>query len=157
MNPIFLILILVVFYVVVMIPQNRRRKQTQAMQRSIEPGARIVTTSGMYGTVVDVDDDGFVLEIDDDVQGKFVKGALGRVLPDTVATVDTVDEIDTTNEVDAEHADAAAEGTEARATTPAVPGPDGGAAVEQGAVEHAELPADWPVDAQTTRGHDTAR
>lgn len=44
---------------------NRRRVQeTRSMQRSVEAGDEILTTSGMYGTVVDVDDDEDVIVVE---------------------------------------------------------------------------------------------
>src|SRR4051812_39488684 len=50
------------------------------MQKSIEPGARILTTSGMYATVVEVTDDGVVLEIAPGVEAEFVNQAILRVV-----------------------------------------------------------------------------
>lgn len=56
----------IIFYVVVfgaiiyffMIrPQKKQQAKTQDMQKRIEPGDNIMTTSGFYGTVLDVVDD----------------------------------------------------------------------------------------------------
>ena len=38
-------------------PQKKQQAKTQDMQKRIEPGVNIMTTSGFYGTVLDVVDD----------------------------------------------------------------------------------------------------
>ena len=39
-----------------MVSQRRRAQQTQAMQASLAVGEEVVTTSGLYGTIVALDD-----------------------------------------------------------------------------------------------------
>jgi preprotein translocase subunit YajC len=67
--------------------RSARRKQAQA-RSSIEVGSRVITTSGMYGTVVSVDEDAYELEIDDDVIVRFVKAAVTRLAPEEPAKDD---------------------------------------------------------------------
>lgn len=81
----FLALIVLAFYFFLVRPQRNRQRQQQQLQNSLRPGARIMTTSGMYGTVVEIDDDGIVLEIAPDVEARFVKQAVMQVLPDDTA------------------------------------------------------------------------
>ena len=76
------ILIGVVFYFLLFRPQRRRQQQQQQMQRQIEPGQRVMTTAGMLADVVAVEDDAVVLEIAPGVEVRFVKAAIGQVLPD---------------------------------------------------------------------------
>ena len=57
-------------------------KDQQALQRSIEIGDEVVTTSGIFGFVTGVEDDRFWLEIDDDVQIRVARAAVqSRVTP----------------------------------------------------------------------------
>jgi preprotein translocase subunit YajC len=82
-----LILLLVIglgVYFVIRAQRNARKRQTQA-QSVIEVGSRVITTSGMYGTVVSVDDEAYELEIDDDVIVRFVKAAVTRLAPEPAA------------------------------------------------------------------------
>lgn len=52
-NPMFLLAMLVLFWVVIILPMSRRQKKEQAtMLSSISRGVRIVTSSGIVGTVV---------------------------------------------------------------------------------------------------------
>lgn len=77
-----LILIFAVFYFLMIRPQNKRRREQLQMQSSVEPGSRVLTTNGMYATVVEVDDDGLVLEIAPGVEARFVKQSVMQVLTD---------------------------------------------------------------------------
>ncbi|TDD38898.1 preprotein translocase subunit YajC [Actinomadura sp. KC06] len=81
-NLLLLLAVPLVFYFLLIRPQSRRRKQQMEMQNAMEPGARVLTTSGMRATVVEVDDDGIVLEIADGVEVRFVKAAVMQVLKD---------------------------------------------------------------------------
>jgi preprotein translocase subunit YajC len=107
-----ILLIFVVFYVVLILPQSRRRKQAQALQRNVEPGARVMLTSGLYGTIAEIDDDVLVVEIADGVLARFAKAAVLRVLPEDV------DETEETEETDSEDLDSHAEGDDGHDADP---------------------------------------
>src|SRR5579875_3344837 len=79
----FLILIVVVFigfYFLLIRPQRNRQKKVMEQQRTVQPGARVRTTAGMYATVVAVDGDDVVLEIAPDVEARFMKRAIMEVV-----------------------------------------------------------------------------
>jgi preprotein translocase subunit YajC len=99
-NLLLLLAIPVVFYLLLIRPQNKRRREQLQMQSSLRPGARVLTTSGMYAEVVSVDDDGVVLEIAPGVQARFVKQAIMNVVADDTDTDDT-----DTDDTDADDAD----------------------------------------------------
>ena len=54
----YLLVLLLPFLLLVfiMVTQRRRAKQIQQMQESLTVGEEIVTTSGLYGTIVALDD-----------------------------------------------------------------------------------------------------
>jgi preprotein translocase subunit YajC len=82
-NPTTLILILVVvvaFYMLMIRPQRRRQQQAQQRQSSVQPGARVRTTAGMYATVVDVDGDDVILEVAPGVEVRYMKRAVMDVV-----------------------------------------------------------------------------
>ena len=90
-NPSTLILIVIViaaFYLLMIRPQARRRQQAQQQQNSIQPGARVRTTAGMYATVVAMDGDDVILEVAPGVEARFMK----RAIMDVVSPGDTPDE-----------------------------------------------------------------
>ncbi|MCT9934316.1 preprotein translocase subunit YajC [Planotetraspora sp. A-T 1434] len=78
-----LILLVVVFYFLLIRPQRKRQQEALQMQSSLTPGARVMTTTGLFATVVGFEDDDVLLEIAPGVQTKWVKGAIGRVVTPT--------------------------------------------------------------------------
>lgn len=102
-----LIPIFAVFYFLMIRPQNKRRREQLQMQSSVEPGSRVLTTNGMYATVVEVDDDGLVLEIAPGVEARFVKQAVMQVLTDDEdLESDEADDAEDSDESDGEAVDA---------------------------------------------------
>ena len=60
--------------------QAKERKKREAMLSSIKAGDRIVTIGGMYGTVVEVKNEGFIIKIADNVKIEVTKSAVGSVV-----------------------------------------------------------------------------
>ena len=53
------VILVLLFFFVVLLPANRRQKREQeAMQKSLKRGSKVLTSSGIYGTVVSLKDDG---------------------------------------------------------------------------------------------------
>ncbi|WP_246082736.1 preprotein translocase subunit YajC [Nonomuraea diastatica] len=75
-----LILLVVVFYFLLIRPQRKRQQEAVRMQNSLTPGARVMTTTGLFGTVVAVDNEDVVLEVAPGVETRWVKAAIGRVV-----------------------------------------------------------------------------
>jgi preprotein translocase subunit YajC len=103
-NASYLILILIVvvgFYMLMIRPQQRRRQQAMQQQNSVQPGARVRTTAGMYATVVDVDGDDVVLEVAPGVEVRYMK----RAIMDVVSPGDEPEETEETLADSAEDAD----------------------------------------------------
>ncbi|MGO9217930.1 MAG: preprotein translocase subunit YajC [Streptosporangiaceae bacterium] len=107
----FLIVIVVLFgllYFVMIRPQRNRQRQAQQMQNTVRPGQRVRTTSGMYATVVDADDQDVVLEVAPGVQMRFLRRAVMETLPDddgmagTEAAGSSFDETDSPEDTPAE-------------------------------------------------------
>ncbi|MCC5579347.1 preprotein translocase subunit YajC [Microtetraspora sp. AC03309] len=75
-----LILLVVVFYFLLIRPQRKRQQEQLSMQNSLAPGARVMTTTGLFGTVVGLQDEDVILEIAPGVETRWVKAAIGRVV-----------------------------------------------------------------------------
>ncbi len=90
-----LILLLIPFamYFFLIRPQRKRMREQQELQRSIEVGDEVITTSGIYGTITGESGEGrFWLEIDDDVQIQIARAAVsGRVAPDDAGDDEAAD------------------------------------------------------------------
>lgn len=96
---IMIALMVVVFYFLLIRPQRKRQQEQSQMQNSLTPGSRIMTTTGLFATVVAIDADDVILEIAPGVETRWVKAAIGRVLtpvddPDgaDVKNIHTVDD-----------------------------------------------------------------
>ena len=73
-----------VFYFLLIRPQQRRARAQQALLRSVEVGDEIVTTAGVFGTIVAIDDetDVVTLEIAPGTQIRMVRAGVGRIVGD---------------------------------------------------------------------------
>jgi len=89
---IFIILIIGAMYFLVMRPGKKRQQRAQQQQSSVQPGARVRTTAGMYATVVAVDGDDVILEVAPDVEVRYMKRAVMEVIGDATTVDDETDE-----------------------------------------------------------------
>lgn len=67
---------IVIFYFLIIRPQKKRQRKHEDMLASIRNGDMIVTAGGFYGTVRDVKDDSFIVEIADGVKARILKGSI---------------------------------------------------------------------------------
>src|ERR1700687_5602618 len=58
-----LVIIMVIFYVLLILPAQRRQKKTQAMLAALKTGDKVVTSGGLYGTIVGMDGEAVQLRI----------------------------------------------------------------------------------------------
>jgi preprotein translocase subunit YajC len=74
--------------------QRRQYQELQQMQSSLGPGDRVMTTSGLHGTVVDTADDTLDIEIAPGVTTTWVRQAVReKVTPSTDSEFEAVDEV----------------------------------------------------------------
>jgi preprotein translocase subunit YajC len=76
----FLPLIFVLFYFIVLRPARRQEQERQEQLKQIKKNDKIITTSGIYATVVSVSDtdDELVVKVDDNTRLKMVKSVVLR-------------------------------------------------------------------------------
>ena len=69
---IMLILIFVIMYIFMIRPQQKQQKELREFRSSLKKGDKIVTAGGIYGTVVELKDDGkkIIILVDDGVKLK---------------------------------------------------------------------------------------
>jgi preprotein translocase subunit YajC len=70
---------LAIFYFLLIRPQQKRQKEMQKMIGALKKGDRVVTASGLYGTVVGMRDDVVVLKIAENVKVEMLKSAVTGV------------------------------------------------------------------------------
>lgn len=78
--PMFL-LIFVIFYVLMIRPQSKERKKRESMLSGLKKRDRCVTTAGIHGEVIEVDEKTVTLEVADGVRMVFDRGAIWQIVP----------------------------------------------------------------------------
>lgn len=73
-------LILVAFYFLILRPQRARARQAGHLQARLAPGVEIMTTAGIFATVMEIQDDVLTLEISPGATMRVTKAAVGRIL-----------------------------------------------------------------------------
>lgn len=71
-----IILIFPIFYFLVILPQQKTRKKHQAMMENLKKGDRVVSTSGIIGTIISVDKDTVVLQAAPEVKLRMLRNAI---------------------------------------------------------------------------------
>ena len=70
----------IIVYLLILRPQRQRQKQQESMIKALKKGDRVLTSGGIFGTVVGVDDSKAVLRIAEDIKVEFSKGSVVKVL-----------------------------------------------------------------------------
>ena len=69
-----------IFYFLLIRPQQTKQKQHQKMLESVKKGDRVLTSGGIYGSVVGVKENVVVLKIADNVKVEFAKSAISHII-----------------------------------------------------------------------------
>jgi len=69
-------MITLVFYFMIIRPQAKRQKQQQELLASLKKGDKVVTNSGIHGTISEVDETTFLVQIADNTRIRMEKSAV---------------------------------------------------------------------------------
>ena len=75
-SPVLFLIIISIFYVVVLLPSQRQRKKLQTMLNNLKVGDKVVTSGGIYGTIVGFKDDRIQLRIAENVKIELSRSAV---------------------------------------------------------------------------------
>lgn len=73
------LLIFVIFYFLLIRPQQQKQKQQQALLDAIKKGDKVVTTSGIWGTVTNLGKDTVTLQVADNTKIKMQRENISRL------------------------------------------------------------------------------
>jgi preprotein translocase subunit YajC len=73
---IMIVLLIVIFYFFMIRPQQKRQKEIRKFRESLGKGDKIVTAGGIHGTIRDVKEDSFIVEVADGVRLRIDKGSV---------------------------------------------------------------------------------
>jgi len=74
------ILIFIIFHFVVFKPQKKEQEKKLAMKKDLKKNDKIVTTGGIYGTVVNLKEKTVMIRIDDNVKMEIDKDSIANVI-----------------------------------------------------------------------------
>jgi preprotein translocase subunit YajC len=75
-----LILMFVIFYFLLIRPQQKKAKEHQNMITNLKKGDRVVTSGGIHGTIVSMDDTTLSIEIAEKIKIKVNRGNIGALV-----------------------------------------------------------------------------
>jgi preprotein translocase subunit YajC len=75
-----LVVMFLIFYLLVFRPQSKARKDHERMLKGLKKNDEVVTTGGMFGTVVNVRPESITLRINDNVRVEVEPSAITRLV-----------------------------------------------------------------------------
>ena len=75
-QPLFILIIIGIFYVIVFLPNQRRQKKLQNMISNLKSGDKVVTSGGIYGTIVGFKGDRIQLRVAENVKIELSRNAV---------------------------------------------------------------------------------
>ena len=76
------ILIFVIFYFLLILPQQKRQKKLKAMLEALKKGDKIVTSSGIWGTITNLGKETVTVQVADNTKIKVQRDHISRVRGD---------------------------------------------------------------------------
>jgi preprotein translocase subunit YajC len=82
-------------------PQRAQQRKHSEMLGALKPGDEVITSGGIYGEVVQLDEERVMLEIDDDVRIAVARRAIASVVPpEELQRLEAEEDEEETNETD---------------------------------------------------------
>ncbi len=79
-SPLLLMVVVMgIFYALLILPQQKQQKRVRQMRAALKNGDKVITTGGIYGTIVGVEDDAVQVRIADQVKVKVARAAIASV------------------------------------------------------------------------------
>ena len=74
------LLIILVFYFLILRPQQKRTKEKARLLESMKKGDKVITSSGIYGTIEGLEDKTVLVKISDNTKVKMDRSAISTIL-----------------------------------------------------------------------------
>ena len=75
-----ILLMVVIFYFLLWRPQKKQQKERASLLGSLKKGQKIVTIGGIYGEIVELDDEKVKVQVSEKVELTFARKAVANVL-----------------------------------------------------------------------------
>lgn len=76
------VLIFVIFYFLLILPQQKRQKQQKAMLDALKKGDKVITASGIWGTVTNLGKETVTLQVADNTKIRIQKEHIAKLRSD---------------------------------------------------------------------------
>lgn len=73
------VLIFIIFYFLLILPQQKRQKKLRAMLEALKKGDKVITSSGLWGTVTNLGRESVTLQISDNTKVKIQRDHIARL------------------------------------------------------------------------------
>ena len=77
---VFFAAIFAIFYFLLIRPQQKQKRDRESMLAAVKKGDRVVTSSGLHGTVTGLGEHTVTLRVADQVKLEFDRASLGRIV-----------------------------------------------------------------------------
>jgi preprotein translocase subunit YajC len=74
-----LAMVFAIFYFIVIVPSKRQQKKVQEFVDNLKVNDKVITTSGIYGQIMKLDDQSVQLQVADKVSIKVAKASIGGI------------------------------------------------------------------------------
>jgi preprotein translocase subunit YajC len=82
-----------VLWLLIVLPQRRRQRAHEELIGRLKPGDYVLTSGGLYGTVLEVGEDDLGLEVAPDVEVRVARRAVSLLIPpDQIEEIEIEDE-----------------------------------------------------------------
>jgi preprotein translocase subunit YajC len=75
--------IILIFYFMIIRPQQKRAKERQKLLESVKKGDKVITSSGIYGTIAGLDEKTVLVQIADNVKVKLDRGSIASIISES--------------------------------------------------------------------------
>ncbi|MCL5031069.1 MAG: preprotein translocase subunit YajC [Bacteroidetes bacterium] len=73
--------IFLIFYFMIIRPQQKRAKEREKLLSNMQKGDKVVTSGGLHGTIVHIEDKTVLIQVSDNVKLKYERSAIATILP----------------------------------------------------------------------------
>jgi preprotein translocase subunit YajC len=73
--------IFLIFYFMIIRPQQKRAKDREKLLSNMQKGDKVITSAGLHGTIVFIDEKTVLLQVSDNVKLKYERSAIATIIP----------------------------------------------------------------------------
>jgi preprotein translocase subunit YajC len=68
-------------------PQQKRAKDREKLLSNMQKGDKVITSAGLHGTIVHIDEKTVLLQVSDNVKLKYERSAIATIIPSSAKEI----------------------------------------------------------------------